>query len=128
MLESKPLEIRLTRDDWLGLCSGMVGFPLLFLGHLAYLRVGLSREILPTIAEISSDPIMWVLTLLFEFIYAPVTAIALQNVKFRPLLKYSFCLIAAPAFGGLMIVNIAWSSTHLEYLVGLAVNASGKSG
>ena len=39
-------------------------------------------------------------------IYLPVTVIALRNVSFRPLLRYSFSLTIVPAFVFLLIETL----------------------
>ena len=117
-----PKTYQLKRGDWLALGMGMVAMPLLQGAFWAVHRYGLSVYALHwLIWRLSNlEPVLVVFAGLSWLIYFPVTVIALYNVRFRPLLKYPFCLFICPAFIVLMVINIAWSNEHLAVLTSLA--------
>ena len=124
--------------DWLALGVGLVGFALLMpviaiVGDYGLLHLyGLSH-----LAAIARNggliDVPWqkyrdlaLIGLVLDIFYAPITAIALRNVAFRGFLKYPFCLLVFPVFGGLLIENIMWSSEHFGWLVSNVAGHSGK--
>ncbi len=68
-----------------------------------------------------------VVTLFLYLVYVPITVVALRNVRFHPVLKYSFCLLAVPVFAAFMVINIAWSSDHLQSYVDYAMQNTRRS-
>jgi len=63
-------------------------------------------------------------------IYVIATRFLLRNVKFRPVLRYAFCLSAVPIFVALLIVSVWMVSTYLPQLpeIQARLRASGGKG
>ncbi len=106
----------LRRNDWIALGAGMVGVFFLLPALLAIRDVGVSLEAFPYMLQKIVDKNFIIIASIVYLVYVPVTVIMLRNVPFRPVLKYSFCVLFVPVFGILMVFNIAWSQEHLAWL------------